>query len=141
MGRKLSQRAVQQMVRDSLQFCLTILTQKTEYTITRICDADSTRGKNENPHTQKCDIENCGTDLENSNLRNKVAVLQKRLQEKSEAALCTICYRAPNSHITSCGHAFCEECILKWVSEHQRCPYCREIVSRATKVYAVILVS
>ena len=31
-----------------------------------------------------------------------------------------------------CGHKFCEECLLPWLSEHHNCPTCRkEIEGRA----------
>ena len=38
---------------------------------------------------------------------------------------CVICYDKNCSVTTTCGHQFCDECIMKWVNENPTCPYCR----------------
>ena len=41
---------------------------------------------------------------------------------------CTICLKqfTKPCKIRTCGHIFCQKCILKWIKISKRCPICRE---------------
>ena len=40
---------------------------------------------------------------------------------------CAICFdNTKDPFTTSCGHIFCNKCIMTWVSQHNRCPLCRK---------------
>lgn len=52
---------------------------------------------------------------------------------------CTIChcilYKAV---ITTCGHAFCKECIITWFLQEKTCPVCRKIVHKICKPPVIV---
>ena len=39
--------------------------------------------------------------------------------------ICSICLDSTCNIYTSCDHAFCKDCILRWLLSHNVCPYCK----------------
>ncbi|OBT92541.1 hypothetical protein VE01_09449 [Pseudogymnoascus verrucosus] len=54
-------------------------------------------------------------ELEIAGYKSRITALEEAERERIKASMCRICYGTPNSHFLSCGHAFCQECILRWV--------------------------
>lgn len=53
------------------------------------------------------------------------------LKKSDDRVTCPICYEeSKNTIITRCGHSFCNDCIISWVSEKGSCPMCRELISK-----------
>ena len=46
--------------------------------------------------------------------------------------MCAICMDGTLEVVTKCGHAYCEECYLRWlaVSRSRECPLCRQRLGR-----------
>lgn len=43
-----------------------------------------------------------------------------------DAAACAVCQEPLQSaRVLACGHAFCDDCISRWLREHETCPTCR----------------
>ena len=40
--------------------------------------------------------------------------------------LCAVCFDGALEVVTRCGHSYCEECYLRWLSISRECPLCRE---------------
>ena len=39
---------------------------------------------------------------------------------------CAICFQDESLSLTKCGHIYCKECILKWISQKKNCPICKK---------------
>lgn len=64
-------------------------------------------------------------DVNKYKLKIKIIVPEeKKLIEK-----CNICHDSNSTVITTCKHYFCKYCILKWVLQNNKCPYCRSFIS------------
>ena len=78
--------------------------------------------------------------LEIAGYKSRVAELEEAERERMKLAMCHICYEIPNSHFLSCGHAFCQECILQWVLVNGTCPTCRMSGVLLPKAYNSVIV-
>lgn len=59
-------------------------------------------------------------------IHRKMVLNKKILLEKEECPICITILNQMNFIITDCGHAFCRECIFKYVTTDQEiCPICR----------------
>ena len=66
-------------------------------------------------------IENLQIIIDHHNKKNK----ESKIQQKME---CVICYEmlTENMLVTRCNHAFCQKCIINYLSEYnESCPVCR----------------
>ena len=54
---------------------------------------------------------------------------------QEEDKICPICIDTCVTVQTYCKHNYCTECLTKWVSSHQTCPYCRDPI---TKVFQIV---
>ena len=45
-------------------------------------------------------------------------------------SVCTICMDGTLEVVTRCGHAYCEECYLRWLAVSRECPLCRQRLGR-----------
>jgi hypothetical protein len=90
---------------------------------------------------QKDEDERRALQVQNAALQARVSELQKSMEQKNQAELCSICNRASNSHVAACGHPFCGSCISKWVTKKANCPTCGKATTKRgiTRVYGVIL--
>ena len=54
---------------------------------------------------------------------------------------CSICYNdfGDDVHTTLCGHKFCADCIHKWTTTHDTCPYCRTVIVKILYQYVDIV--
>lgn len=52
---------------------------------------------------------------------------EKELQEETKCVICASDFE--HKTITSCGHPYCLDCILRVVTESKSCPLCRKIVT------------
>lgn len=52
--------------------------------------------------------------------------------DDSDDSVCAICMDGTLEVVTRCGHAYCEECYLRWlaVSRSRECPLCRQRLGR-----------
>ena len=56
-----------------------------------------------------------------------------------EELTCTICYCILcKAVVTTCGHAFCRECILTWFQQEKSCPVCRKFIGKVCKPPVII---
>ena len=53
-------------------------------------------------------------------------------EETSDPDLCYICEVNKLNFKTSCGHYFCEPCLMKWVAKSKTCPTCRHPIDILT---------
>ena len=53
-----------------------------------------------------------------------------------EDYICFICQFIPNPQTCieeeNCGHFFCQYCINEWLKKSNKCPFCKEIISKRT---------
>ena len=60
--------------------------------------------------------------------------LDESSKSNIEDYICCICQFIPNPETAleeeNCGHLFCEKCISKWLVKSQKCPFCKEIISK-----------
>jgi hypothetical protein len=49
---------------------------------------------------------------------------------------CSICLEISKSPWTTpkCHHTFCNICILEWITQNDKCPLCRKLISHSTKL-------
>jgi hypothetical protein len=49
---------------------------------------------------------------------------------------CSICLETSKSPWTTpkCHHTFCNICILEWITQNDKCPLCRKLISHSTKL-------
>lgn len=45
-------------------------------------------------------------------------------------SVCAICMDGHTEVVTRCGHAYCEECYLRWLAVSRECPLCRQRLGR-----------
>jgi hypothetical protein len=45
-------------------------------------------------------------------------------------SVCAICMDGTLEVVTRCGHAYCEECYLRWLAVSRECPLCRQRLGR-----------
>jgi hypothetical protein len=52
--------------------------------------------------------------------------------DSDDSSVCAICMDGTLEVVTRCGHAYCEECYLRWlaVSRSRECPLCRQRLGR-----------
>lgn len=79
-------------------------------------------------------------ELEITGYKSRITALEEAERERIKASMCRICYGTPNSHFLSCGHAFCQECILRWVLVRKTCPTCRKPCTLISKAYNSIII-
>jgi formate dehydrogenase maturation protein FdhE len=79
-------------------------------------------------------------ELEIAGYKSHIAKLEEAARERMKMAMCHICYKTPNSHFLSCGHAFCQECIFRWVIVRKTCPTCRKPCTLPLKAYDSIII-
>lgn len=49
----------------------------------------------------------------------------RRILQYNAAAKCLICLMAlKDPEATPCGHVFCDQCLARWLKEHDTCPAC-----------------
>ena len=48
--------------------------------------------------------------------------------------ICSICRENGITVQTVCKHSYCTECLTKWLSSHESCPYCREKIEKVFKI-------
>ena len=48
--------------------------------------------------------------------------------------ICPICSENGITVQTVCKHSYCTECLTKWLSSHESCPYCREKIEKVFKI-------
>ena len=46
--------------------------------------------------------------------------------DADDDSVCAICMDGTLEVVTRCGHAYCEECYLRWLSISRECPLCRD---------------
>ena len=44
----------------------------------------------------------------------------------AENRCCSVCYDSKTLYISKCKHVCCKACWKKWLSEHKKCPVCRQ---------------
>ncbi|OQR86416.1 hypothetical protein THRCLA_22964, partial [Thraustotheca clavata] len=64
-------------------------------------------------------------EIDMTELQNKVAILQQRVQELEVSNICTICYEQTKDTVFNCGHETCTNC-SKLLSN---CPNCRKPIT------------
>ena len=57
--------------------------------------------------------------------------------DDDDDGVCTICMDGTVDTVTKCGHAYCEECYLRWLAVSLECPLCRSRLGRHD-AYALI---
>ena len=61
----------------------------------------------------------------------------QRDDDGDDDGVCTICMDGTVDTVTKCGHAYCEECYLRWLAVSLECPLCRSRLGRHD-AYALI---
>ena len=52
--------------------------------------------------------------------------VQSTTSLEDDEDLCAVCFDGALEVVTRCGHSYCEECYLRWLSISRECPLCRE---------------
>ena len=50
--------------------------------------------------------------------------------DADDDSVCAICMDGTLEVVTRCGHAYCEECYLRWLAVSRECPLCRQRLGR-----------
>lgn len=54
----------------------------------------------------------------------------RRDDAAADDSVCAICMDGTLEVVTRCGHAYCEECYLRWLAVSRDCPLCRQRLGR-----------
>ena len=70
--------------------------------------------------------------MNKSNFFNQGTVIPSFLKKKKNNSICVICVSSykTKTHLNSCKHVFCYECIDKWLQVVSSCPCCKQFVSQ-----------
>ena len=62
--------------------------------------------------------------------RRAARVAPRPVTAHDDDGVCSICMDGTLEVVTQCGHAYCEECYLRWLAVSRECPLCRQRLGR-----------
>lgn len=72
-------------------------------------------------------------------LEREIGEANCRLSQITSALQCSICLETfLRPHTLTCGHIFCQECLVQWLLQNMRCPTCRaDVILRPAIAFAI----